>query len=80
MPAENLPPLKRLGTDAASVSIASVGDHLREPPNAVSTGGEAAEPMACVRTLVAAKVFGNRPSSFVLRIMAFYSILLKLNL
>lgn len=77
---ENLPPLERLTTDVANVSIAGVGDHLLKPPNVVSTGGEAAEAMAGVRTLVGAEVFGQRPTSFAFSIMAFSNIILKLDL
>ncbi len=80
VPPENLPPLERLPADAASVSIAGVGDHLLKPPNAVSTGGEAAEAVACVETLVAAEVFGQRPASFVVRIVTVGNIVQKLHL
>lgn len=75
VPPENLPPLERLPANAASVSIAGVCDHLLKPPNAVSTGGEAAEAVACVETLVAAEVSGQRPASFVVSV-----IVLKLHL
>lgn len=74
---ENFPPLERLAADVANVSITGVSDHLLKVPNAVSTGGEAAEAMASVKTLVGAEVFGQRPSSFALSIEAFGSAILK---
>lgn len=56
---EDLPPLERLMTDAAHVAVAGVGDDLLELPDAVSTGAEAADAMAGVKSLVAAEVFGQ---------------------
>lgn len=80
MPPENLPPLERLATDAARVSITRMGDHLLKPPYAISTGGEAAEAVTSVKTLVAAEVFGQRPACFVGSIMTFGDSILKLHL
>lgn len=80
VPPEDLPPLERLPTHAARVPVAGVSDHLLKPPHAVFTGGEAAEAMACVNTLVAAEVFGHRPTGFVVNMVTFANITLKLHL
>lgn len=80
MASENLPPLERLAADVANVSIAGVGDHLLESPHVISTGGEAAEAMAGVKTLVGSEVFWQRPTSCVCSIVTFINIILKLHL
>lgn len=67
MPPENLSAFERFSADAAGVSVAGVSDDPLETPNAISTWGEAAEAVACVKTLVATEVFGQRPTRFPLR-------------
>lgn len=80
MTSENLPPLERLAADVAHVSIAGVGDHLLESPDVVSTGGETAEAMAGVKTLVGSEVLRQRPTGFVFIIVTFINIILQLHL
>lgn len=70
VPPQDLPPREGLVAHAADVPLPGVGDHLLEPPGAVSTGAEAADAMAGVKALVVTQVLQRMQTAAAFRILS----------